>query len=87
MTRKLIVTLEFDMSSMSDDELMDAGWEDDEDGEEGSPGVSDYDAREIASLIPYIFNDETVAAEMFAGSNIFLRVDGVRVATQKWGDE
>ncbi len=87
MTRKLIVTLEIDLSSMSGDELMDAGWEDDCDGEEGSPVVSDYSAHEIADLIPYVFKDESIVAEMFAGSAIFLKLDDARVIDRKWSDQ
>ena len=87
MTRKLIVTLEFDMSSMSGDQLMDAGWEGDCECDDPAPVISDYYEYEIADLIPYVFKDESVVAEMFAGSNIFAKLDDVRVVERKWADE
>lgn len=79
---KLIVTLEIDVSDMTDDQLKDAGWEDFDN--EGSPRVAEYDAREIADLIPNVLNFDDVKAEMFAGSDIFANFDKVRVRSASY---
>jgi hypothetical protein len=85
-TRTLIVTLELDCDSLSEQELIECGYFEYDEAEQ-AVSVDDYEPDEIASLIPGILSSEDVASEMFAGSDIFAKVVAVRVRASNWSSE
>lgn len=85
MKRILKVTLEIEVEDMTEAELADAGFYDDEDEEEGRPELllsGEYEAREIADLLPGVVTHPD--NEMFAGSGIFVKVADVKVSGAEW---
>ena len=85
----LLVTLEIDVTDMTEEQLRDAGWfelMEDEDTEEAEsfpgPASAEYEAHEIAGLLPGAIGHPD--AELFAGSGVFVNLGEVRVTSARW---
>lgn len=81
--KTLTVTLEIDLSNLSEAQLRDAGWEPYDD-EDGLPCVDDAFPDEYADLLKGAVAHEEFHAEMFAGSNIFAAITDVRASKAEW---
>jgi len=81
---KLVVTLEIDVSDMSDEELTDAGYYEFSEEGEPDPTVSDYHPKEVAECVRFALMSSDVKDEMFAGSDMFLNVGNIQVVSAQY---
>lgn len=81
---KLVVTLEIDVSDMSDEELTDAGYYEFSEGGEPDPTASDYHPKDVAECVKFAIMSPDAKAEMFAGSDMFLNVGDVRIVSAQY---
>lgn len=80
MKKTITITLEIEVRDMSKWELSECGVHEDDFLEEGGlPTAADYTAEELADRIPLVLKLDETQDEMFAGSDMYVRIANVRL--------
>lgn len=85
--KTLFVTIAVDVSSMTGEELSEAGYYEYVEEDDVPPTVSDYTAEDVAACVLDAVNNPDARSEMFAGSDIFLSMSDAKVVGSAWHQE
>lgn len=82
MPKTMRVTVEIDVDDLPEDRRVELAADTMQEPPEELPGLNDYDAKEAAEALENITED--TSAELFAGSDLYVRFTECRVIDAEW---